>query len=186
MIIQVTPVYILDCMDLNSYNIDIPLYGIIKINLYYIFLSFIFVLCLTITYRIGIYNKKLIFLISFIIVIIILLLCFIFNLKYLLLTLLGLIFLILFVLNIKGSEKIITSYLIRKNINNFIISNNNYKCISLYLFILFIIPVYLWCISSRFFIIINNIFMYFLNRNLDRMSLYLGVIVIILLISNIL
>ena len=128
-----------------------------------------------------------IYLISFTITIILfLLLCFIFNLKYLFLIFLGLIFLLLFVLNIKGSEKIITNYLTRKKINYTSILNNKYK-LFLYSFIgLFIVSLYIWCISSRLFIIINNIFVYFLNGQLEKMSLYLSIIIVILLISVIL
>lgn len=128
-----------------------------------------------------------IYLISFTITIIFfLLLCFIFNLKYLLLIFLGLFFLLLFVLNIKGSEKIITNYLTRKKINYISLLNNKYKLFLYSFIVLFILSLYIWSISSRLFIIINNIFVYFLNGELEKMSLYLSIIIVILLISVIL
>lgn len=128
-----------------------------------------------------------IYLISFIIAILFfLLLCYIFNLKYLLLIFLGLLFLLLFVLNIKGSEKIITNYLSRKNINYTSLLNNKYNLFLYYFIVLFIVSVYIWSISSRLFIIINNIFVYFLNGELEKMSLFLSIIIVILLVSIIL
>lgn len=56
---------IIDEFNIDCYNIDIPLYGIIEINLYYTILSFIFILCMLIAYKIIFYIKRLIYIYVF-------------------------------------------------------------------------------------------------------------------------
>lgn len=125
-----------------------------------------------------------ILLIIFLFILLILMWCF----KYLLLIFLGFIFFLLFVLSLKGYERIIVNFIERKNINNKYILKNKVSSILYYLFILIIVPTFILCISSRLFIIINNIYLFFLKENIEKnfLSLYLSVIIFILFISTVL
>lgn len=54
---------VMDEFNIDCINIDMPLYGMIEINIYYTIISFIFIICIFITYLIVLFIKRLIYII---------------------------------------------------------------------------------------------------------------------------